>query len=184
MNSPKSERQAIIEFSTTDWRQLDMALKIGAAYVELHTHVITRFVGEVAEILSRQYAEHWLVLPGTSDSFSEKWAVFLEVRHRHHNPVLQIVFCGDELEYPKTAYIAVRFSDRYNREEALKAWIDSQFAPGKPSEASLWYRYLDKAHLKWGSDETALEMYRQDSFAERIADQIGRICRAIEDFPD
>ena len=176
----RSEKDVILEHALRDEENLEIALKISAAYPDLCSLVIADFVKSIETKLASQLGSRWKVWVGDVSTFAWQYAKFLKAAFLPDPGQFTVELSGDETGYPKKVFLAVHSASASVRREPIKAIIDDLYATGKPTDYSLWYRYIDKAYSNWGSEDSTLLLYRKGEAVDYFVGHLERLARAVE----
>ena len=181
---PKSESDTIIDHVLANDADTELALKIGSAYTDLRSRIISDFMGRVAGVLMPKLAGRWMSHPVDPLSFmEERWDLF-KLQLLNNPAEIRINIGHGDGGVFKNPYVAVRTEVvAFNTSEVNSA-IGAAFAKGPKSDVSVWYQYFHKLlgtkHLDWGSNEMSLEMVRSVEIVELVANRLEKLCAAVE----
>ncbi len=176
----RSERDVILDHALQNEENLEVALKIGAAYGDLCSRLIMDFLRAVERGLSARLGKGWKVEMADPNQFANRWALFLKAGYLGHPGQFEVLLCGDESGYPKQVYLAARSTGGQELHERVKAAIDENAGKGSRTPYSIWYRYIDKAYSNWGSEDTTLLLYRKGELVDHFVARLEQIARAVE----
>src|SRR5215469_6677821 len=126
----RSEKDVILEHALRDTENLQIALKIGAAYTDLCTRVITDFIKLVETRLAAQMGSTWKVCMGDVNTFASRWTTFLQADSLAHPGQFAVVLGGDGSGYPKKVYLAVHSTSAKESHESFRTRINRLYAKG------------------------------------------------------
>ena len=179
--APRSEHDVILDHAMRDVENLEIALKIGAAYSDIRGGVIARFLEAVNRELTTRLGETWQIEVCTDPLLLAKSrAEFLLAHFSGHPGQFHILLGGDEAGYPKNPWIGVRSASASELHERVKKAIDQEYKLGEIGDPSFWYKYVDKAYSHWGSEDATLLLYRQGEAVTYFVDHLEKLAQAVE----
>jgi hypothetical protein len=175
----RSERDVILEHALRDAENLEIAVKIGAAYHDLCLRVIGRFLEAVVRDLAPRLGEKWkFAIQHDGMNLAGTWGEFLRADYLGHPGGFHLVVGGDA--YPKTVWFGARATSGSELRDHVRTVLQREYAPGKAGDPSFWWRYVDKAYSGWGGEEGTLTLYRQGEALNYFVSHLEQLARAVE----
>ena len=177
--SIRSERDVVLEHALRDEANLDIALKIGAAYDELCRRVVAQFLAAIEHKLSPMLGREWKFTTCRDfHKLAERWVDLVVIEYLSHPGQFRIHVVGDE--YLKVVWLGVRATEAPELREKVKLAINRDIANGKIGDPSFWWCDIQKAYSNWQSEEVLLLLYRMDDALEYFVSTLKRLAETIQ----
>jgi hypothetical protein len=184
--TPRSERDVILDHALQSKENLEIALKIGAAYDDLVGNVILRFLGAVENDLTTRLGKRWkITICSDVQELSGRYVQLLTAALLDHPGQFHIVLGADDLGYPKKVWVGVRAPNAaLDIRAKVKQVIERLFPNGKSGDPSFWWRYFDKSYVSWGDEDTPLLLYGKTEALDSVVGNLECLARAIQESLD
>ena len=186
--TPRSERDVILDHALHSKENLEIALKIGAAYDDLVGNVIVQFLKVVEGNLSTRLGNRWkITICSDLQELSGRYVELLTADLLDNPGQFQIVLGADELGYPKKVWVGVRAPKAsLDIKAQVRQAIERIFPNGKISDPSFWWRYFDKSYVTWGNEDTTLLLYDKGEALDSVVGNLECLARSIQEslYPD